>query len=324
MIEEQQIALVSVVPTMLQRIVDAELSCPRSLRIALVGGARASVPLLKEARSLGWPCVATYGMTEACSQVATQIPTAAAGRPGTVGPPLTGLEVRIVGGTTPGPIEIRGEALFSGYLGETPLPVGAWLSTGDWGALENDELVIHDRRDDLLVSGGENVSPAQVEAIIEQHPRVMNACVVGIDDREWGQRVVAVVRLRGAEREAPEHFEQFLKERLTPYQRPRLCGLKLCCPKRLRASSIAQPAERCSPRRQPLALSRAGRRAQARLVADDPDAVLLQAPGGRNLLLRPKQRRGLLTAGAGNHALRQWTGAEHWEERGQARPQRSA
>ncbi len=223
MIEAQRITLVSVVPTMLQRIVDAHLVCPPSLRVALVGGARASVPLLTEARGLGWPCVVTYGLTEAGSQVATQDPLQAATRLTTVGPPVAGVEVRIDRDLEAGPIEIRGPSLFSGYLGEPILDSATWFATGDWGSIGADgDLLILDRRDDLLISGGENVAPAEVEAVIEQHPQVVDACVVGVDDREWGQRIAAVVRLRDHGCKVPQDFELYLREHLSAFKRPRL------------------------------------------------------------------------------------------------------
>ena len=191
-VNKQRVTLLSVVPTMLRRLV--EIRPPGHLRAVLVGGAATSPSLLEDARQRGWPVLATYGLTEACSQVATQ-------RPGTYGPssddagcgpPLPGTEVRIRDGV----VELRGPHLLSAILPETapPLDADGWFRTQDLGHLDvNGNLHIHGRRDDVIVTGGENVLAGEVEAVLEEHASIDAAVVFGVDDPEWGEVVAATL-----------------------------------------------------------------------------------------------------------------------------------
>ena len=204
-VERDRVTLLSVVPTMLARLVQATRRPPPSLRAVLVGGAGAPPALMERAREGGWPVFATYGLTEACSQVATERP---GGTPGGVGTALPGIEVRVAApdgfaGTIQvrGPIQVRGESLFDGYLGaepgaplERPFEADGWFDTGDLGAIgEDGRLQVFGRRSDRIVSGGENVDPAEVEAAVVEWPGAAAACVVGLEDEEWGERVGAVL-----------------------------------------------------------------------------------------------------------------------------------
>ena len=99
-----------------------------------------------------------------------------------------------------GEILVRGPIVMAGYFGQPDATsraiVDGWLHTGDAGRLDVDGfLFVLDRRDDLIVTGGENVYPAEVEAVLSAHPAVIEAAVIGVDDPRWGQRVVAIVRL---------------------------------------------------------------------------------------------------------------------------------
>ena len=198
-VERDRVTLLSVVPTMLARLLQATRRPPPSLRAVLVGGAAAPAALMERAREGGWPVFATYGLTETCSQVATERPGET---PGGVGTPLPGVEVRV---SAPdgfaGTIQVRGDALFDGYLGaepgaplERPFEADGWFDTGDLGALgEDGRLRVVGRRSDRIVSGGENVDPAEVEAAVVEWPGAAEACVVGLEDEEWGERVGAVL-----------------------------------------------------------------------------------------------------------------------------------
>jgi len=197
---------VSLVPTQLARLLDASAGGPppESLRAVLLGGGPIPARLVRRAISAGWPVVPTYGLTEAGSGV-TALPAAeAAAHPESAGRPLPGVELRIgapdragIGG-----IEVRSPALFSGYLGDaeataTVLDAEGWLRTGDLGHLDPDgRLVIHDRRSDRIVRGGENVSALEVEATLLDHPAVADAAVVARRDEAWGQLPVAAIVLR--------------------------------------------------------------------------------------------------------------------------------
>jgi len=212
----------SLVPTMLRRILDQGARAPDGLRVVLLGGAAAPDALVDEALDRGWPIHRTYGLTEACSQVATESPE----RPGSGLRALPGTDLRRVDGArrprppgAPGRIEVRGATVSPGYLGE-PDRSDAWLETGDYGRLGPDGvLVVLDRRDDLIVSGGENVYPAQVEAALLTHPAVAEAAVVGRADARYGQRPVAFVVPSGA-RPSAEALRRHLRERLAGFQVP--------------------------------------------------------------------------------------------------------
>ncbi len=220
-LERWRITLLSLVPTMLRRLLDlGDWSPPARLRAILLGGAAASPELLAEAADRGWPVLTTYGLTEACSQVATQrYGTVQRGEPG-CGELLPGVEARIRGGV----LELRGPTLMSGYLpSETGLDAEGWLRTGDRARFDdNGRLFILGRCDELILTGGENVDPREVEQVLEQHPRVAAACVVGVADREWGEAVAAaVVAVSGDEPPAPEELRRVVRARLAAYKCPR-------------------------------------------------------------------------------------------------------
>jgi len=164
--------VVSLVPTTLTRLLDAGLSNPPALRWALLGGAPLPPALLQRAAEAGVPVAPTYGLTEACSQVAT------------AGVPLfcTRIELR-----PDGEIVVTGPTV-------SP-DAGPRLHTGDLGAIDGDGLLhIVGRKADTIVTGGENVAPAEVEAVLETHPAVLEAAVLGPPDEAWGEAVVALVR----------------------------------------------------------------------------------------------------------------------------------
>ncbi|KKK66438.1 hypothetical protein LCGC14_2964090, partial [marine sediment metagenome] len=206
-IDEDGVTIVSVVSNMLLRMLEARGNrpYPASLRCVLVGGGPVPQPLLEECAGRGVPVAQTYGLTEAASQVATLAPEDALRRLGSAGRPLPSTELRIEdddGGALPagqaGEIVVRGPTVTPGYFNlpnETQRTLrNGWLHTGDIGYLDSDGyLYVLDRREDLIVSGGENVYPAEVEAVLESHPAVQEAGVIGFPDERWGQRVAATV-----------------------------------------------------------------------------------------------------------------------------------
>ena len=189
--------LVSVVAVMLERMIEERggKRYPPGLRCILLGGGPASPKLLDRCEELGIPAVQTYGLTEACSQVATLSVDQALSHRGSVGKPLYPNAVRIQDGE----IQVRGPIVMPGYFNDrdatSSVMSDGWLRTGDAGQLDGDGfLFVLDRRDDLIVTGGENVYPAEVEEILTSHDSVVEAAVVGAPDVTWGQRVVAFVR----------------------------------------------------------------------------------------------------------------------------------
>jgi len=228
------IRLASFVPTMLERLLAArgERPAPAWLRAVLVGGAAAPRRLLRRALERGFPLAPTYGLTEACSQVATRAP-------GLRREPLDGhlrplfrTRVRVVdeAGRTlapgrPGEIQVAGPTLMRGYWRRPEETAAAlsegWLRTGDVGVLDaQGGLQVLDRRADLVVSGGENVYPAEVEAVLAEHPDVADVGVAGVPDDVYGARPAAWWVARDGARADAEALRAFCRERLAGYKVP--------------------------------------------------------------------------------------------------------
>jgi O-succinylbenzoic acid--CoA ligase len=231
-LDSGDIAGLSLVPTMLSRLLEhrAGRRSPAGLRVLLLGGAPVAPDLLRRAFEAGFPVCPTYGLTEATSQVATAAPPNATG----ASPmrPLSGIELRIVddGHDLPvgaaGEIAVRGATVMQGYLNDAQATQRAlragWLFTGDMGYLDaTGGLHVLDRRDDLVISGGENVYPAEIEAVLLEHPAVTEVGVAGVPDADLGARVVAWVVVRpGAEIDAAA-LDRYCRARLAGYKRPR-------------------------------------------------------------------------------------------------------
>jgi O-succinylbenzoic acid--CoA ligase len=194
--------IVSLVPTTLARLLDAGLDHPPALRWALLGGAPLPPALLARAAAAGVPIAPTYGLTEACSQVATG------------GVPLFCTRVTL---------EADGEIVVAGPTVSPDAGAGdGVLPTGDLGAFdEQGRLHIVGRKADTIVTGGENVAPAEVEAVLEAHPAVAEAGVLGRPDAEWGEAVVALVRLREGAPATPRDLLAHCQGRLARFKVPK-------------------------------------------------------------------------------------------------------
>ena len=220
----------SLVPTMLARLLELpDGAPPATLRAVPLGGGPIDPALVERALDAGWPVVPTYGLTEAGSGV-TALPTEeAATHPSSAGRPLPGVRVRI---DDPDPdgigdIVVDTPARFSGYLGDPDATAAAWttdgwLRTGDLGRLDSDgRLTVIDRRLDRIVRGGENVSPAEVEAVLRSHPAIADAAVVARPDPVYGQVPVAVVVLRpGAPDPTDEALATHCRDQLARFKVP--------------------------------------------------------------------------------------------------------
>ncbi len=201
-LRQGRITLISLVSTTLARLLDAGLRDPTTLRCALTGGGPLPPALLERARAAGVPAVATYGLTEACSQVSTG------------GPPLFCTRVEL---DEDGEILVGGPTVAPGSLG-----LDGRLHTGDLGEIDaNGSLRVNGRKADTIISGGENVAPSEVEAVLEAHPSVIEAAVLGRPDPQWGEAVVAIVvaspQVGIEEGELREHC----LARLAPYKVPK-------------------------------------------------------------------------------------------------------
>lgn len=237
-LDEKPISLISVVPTMLYRLTETRDVWPDSMRIILVGGAAASPELVEAAGKLSKDrelLVATsYGMTEVGSQFATQTPAETELKPASVGKPFLFNQLKVVNDLGEestvgevGEIQIKGIVVMEGYLDNPEanaqrFTADGWFCTGDLGYLDGDgDLFVVQRRSDLILSGGENVYPAEVEAALRQHPAVKEACVVGLPDPEWGQTVAAMVELLPGEQLKTQDLTLFSQEKLARYKHPR-------------------------------------------------------------------------------------------------------
>jgi O-succinylbenzoic acid--CoA ligase len=207
--------LVSVVPTTLARLLDAGLERPRALRAALVGGGPIAPALLERAAAAGVPTVTTYGLTEACSQVTTG------------GPPLFCTRARIAGEAPEGEILVAGPTVAPGALADD-----GWLHTGDLGTLdETGNLTVTGRAADTIVTGGENVSPVEVEAVLASHPAVADVAVHGVADEQWGERIVATIVLRPGITATPQELRGYCGVRLARYKVPKVVRFSLDLPR---------------------------------------------------------------------------------------------
>jgi acyl-CoA synthetase (AMP-forming)/AMP-acid ligase II len=149
-----------------------------------------------------------------------------------LGRPLPDVEVKIAGddgADVPtgevGEICVRTPRVMKGYAGakDSPLTADGWLPTRDMGWVDEDGYVyIAGRKDDMIIRGGENIAPAEVESVLQSHPAVEEAAVVGVPDVEWGQRVAAFVVLRAGESVGVEALGDFCKQRLASFKKPEI------------------------------------------------------------------------------------------------------
>jgi o-succinylbenzoate---CoA ligase len=221
-LSEDRITVVSLVTTMLSRLLEAgaDLSGPRAI---LVGGGPVPESMLAEALDRGATVVQTYGLTETCSQVTTLAPEDAQRKLGSAGRPLLTSHVRIRGGE----ILVQGPTVAPGRSDES-----GWLHTGDLGYIDDEGfLYVRDRIDDMIVTGGENVIPSEVEEVLLQHPAVVEAAVVGREDPEWQQAVTAVVVLAAGAEVTPDELRRHCAGTLAGFKVPKRVELASALPR---------------------------------------------------------------------------------------------
>ena len=221
-LEGDRITIASLVPTMLTRLLDAgaDLSAPRAI---LVGGGPVPEEPLEEAIAKGATVVQTYGLTETCSQVTTLAPADAQRKLGSAGRPLLTTHLRIQDGE----ILVQGPTVAPGSA-----DADGWLHTGDLGHIDEEGfLYVSDRIDDMIVSGGENVVPAEVEEVLLRHPQVAEAAVIGREDPEWQQAVTAVVVLENGSEVSPDELRRHCAESLAGFKVPKRVELASALPR---------------------------------------------------------------------------------------------
>ena len=246
-IRTESITQAMVVPTMMARVVrfldGADAKVP-TLRTLAYGGSRMPIPVLEEAlaRFPDAGFVNAYGLTETSSTIALLSPDdhraglssdqpVARARLGSVGRVIPGVEVEVrdedgapLPVQTPGLIFLRGEQVSGEYAGVSVLDAEGWFPTGDKGWVDDEGyLFIEGRADDTIIRGGENVSPAEIEDVLMQHPAVGDAAVVGVPDDEWGQRIAAVVCIDGPDGSiVSEDLTEWVRQRLRSSKTPDL------------------------------------------------------------------------------------------------------
>jgi o-succinylbenzoate---CoA ligase len=211
-LEADGVSLISLVPTMLVRLLDAgvDLSGPRAI---LVGGGPLPVEVIEEATARGATVVQSYGLTEAASQVTTLEPQEAVRKLGSAGRPLLTTHLRIQDGE----ILVQGPTVAPGCADQD-----GWLHTGDIGTIDDEGfLYVEDRLGDVIVTGGENVVPTEVEEVLMSHPSVVDAAAVARADPEWQESVAAVVVLRDGARASEEELRSHCASQLANFKVPK-------------------------------------------------------------------------------------------------------
>lgn len=215
-ITTERITHLSLVAVMLGRLLDAGLT-RHHLRLILVGGGPVPRPLLEEAEHRQLPIAQTYGMTETCSQVATLLPSEALTHLGSSGQAISPTNIRI---NLDGEIEVKGPTVTPGYYNESN--ANAWTEdgywqTGDLGMIRDGYLYVFDRRSDLIISGGENIYPAEIESVLLRCSGIEDVGVSSKPDATWGAVPVAYIVGTYDEREVIE----LLNHHLAKYKHPK-------------------------------------------------------------------------------------------------------
>ncbi|WP_186576440.1 o-succinylbenzoate--CoA ligase [Aquibacillus kalidii] len=236
-IVNQGVTIVSVVSLTLQRLVDVVAESnqfyPSSFRCMLLGGGPAPEPLLQKAKSLQIPVYQTYGMTETSSQIVTLSPRDALDKLGSAGKPLFPAQLKIVlegeiaNNYQVGEIHVKGAMVTKGYFraedaNRSAFDHNGWLATGDMGYVDAEGfLYVMDRRKDLIISGGENIYPAELESVLSGCPGVKDVAIVGKIDSTWGQTPVAFVVVEEKEIVTADEVISYCSKYLAKYKIPK-------------------------------------------------------------------------------------------------------
>jgi O-succinylbenzoate-CoA ligase len=225
------------VPTMLQGLLDRAEAMPdrlRSVRWILAGGAPVPAALIHRFDALGIPVMQSYGATETCGPGIFVDRDHAARKAGAIGKPFFHTQCRLVDDTGQpvgageyGEIRLRGRHVFSGYWNNPAataeaLDADGWFRTGDVGFSDSDGYIfLVDRKKNLIISGGENIYPREIEMILETHPAVADVAVVGLPDPHWGEVPCVVMACREGQSIDLDEITAFCHDRLARYKLPR-------------------------------------------------------------------------------------------------------
>ncbi|SFN10164.1 long-chain-fatty-acid--CoA ligase [Thermodesulforhabdus norvegica] len=236
LIEKEKSTLLFAVPTMINRLIaEAEARGLKrsSLRFCISGGASLPVELLKKFEKIFQTKIYEgYGLTE-CSPVCIENPFGGKTKPGSIGLPIPGFQIRIVDDSgrdvktgEVGELLVKGPGVMKGYLNKpeetAKTIVDGWLHTGDMARQDEEGYVyIVDRKKDMIIRGGYNVYPREIEEILYRHPDVLEAAVYGVPDADLGEEVAADVVVRDGARVTEEELRKFVKDLVAPYKYPR-------------------------------------------------------------------------------------------------------
>lgn len=235
-IEEEESSILIAVPTILNRLLEQVKTQPlrRSGLVFCISGA-ASLPveiLHRFQETFRTTIYEGYGLTE-CSPVCVENPFGLPTRPGSIGIPIPQFEARVVDDQDQdvprgeiGELIVRGPGVMMGYLNQPEATArtlrGGWLHTGDLARMDRDGYIyIVDRKKDMIIRGGYNVYPRELEEILYTHPDVLEAAVIGIPHQDLGEEVAAAVVLREGARATADELRKYMKERVAPYKYPR-------------------------------------------------------------------------------------------------------
>jgi len=224
--------VISLVPTMLKRLIDNEISPNNNLRIAFIGGGPSTDDLILESMNAGWPLVKVYGSTETSSMITGLSNSDLRKRPASAGLPFGEDIIKImndsgseVGINEIGEICVKGKLITKGYFKNLDLTKSKFRDnfflTGDMGYIDKEGYLFVDSRiRDLIISGGENIDPAEVESVILEHPEVVETIVFSAPSNEWGQTPMAAVVLSEESKLTLKELNDFIKEKIASYKIP--------------------------------------------------------------------------------------------------------
>lgn len=236
-IEEEKSTILYAVPTMVNRLVElAATRSPKraSLRFCISGGASLPVEVLHRFEKAYKAIIyESYGLTE-FSPTCVENPFGRPTRPGSIGLPIPGFRVRIVDEQDQdvprgevGELIVAGDAVMKEYLNQPQATAeamrGGWLHTGDLARMDEDGYIfIVDRKKEMIIRGGYNIYPREIEEILYKHKDVLEAAVMGVPHADLGEDVAAAIVLRPGAKTSAEELRLFVKDQVAPYKYPRI------------------------------------------------------------------------------------------------------